>query len=79
MLWELKTSKKKWSSDMIEFDLQTTLYRKAAREHGYSDVALRLLVTTKTKTPDVLSIDIERTDADERDLAEIFLGAKRTV
>lgn len=78
-LWELKTSKKKWSSDMIEFDLQTTLYRKAARELGYPDVALRLLVTTKTKIPDVLNIDVERTDADEGELAEIFFGAERAI
>lgn len=79
VLWELKTSKKKWSSDMIEFDLQTTLYRKAARELGYSDAALRLLVTTKTKTPDVLNIVVERTDADERELVEIFFGAERAI
>lgn len=78
-LWELKTAKKKWSTDQIEFDLQTTLYRKAARELGYHDIRLRVLVTTKAKEPHVRAIDIERNDADEDELAEVFFGAERAV
>lgn len=78
-LWELKTGKRKWSADQVEFDLQTTVYRRAARELGYDGIDLRVLVTTKTKTPEVQVLDIHRNDADEAELAEVFFGVHRAV
>lgn len=78
-LWELKTSKKKWSADQAEFDLQTTLYRKAARELGFDGVQLRILVTTKAKTSEVQALDIQRNDVDEIELAEVFFGVHRAI
>ena len=36
-VWELKTGKKKWSADQLEYDPQTTAYVMAARELGYED------------------------------------------
>lgn len=78
-LWELKTAKKRWSADQAEFDLQTTLYRKAARELGFDGVDLRILVTTKTKLSEVQTLDIHRNDANERELAEVFFGVQRAV
>ncbi len=78
-LWELKTAKKKWSADQAEFDLQTTLYRKAARELGFDGIQLRVLVTTKAKSPEVQVLDIHRSEADETELAEVFMSVHRAV
>ena len=50
--WELKTGKRRWSGDQLEFDLQPTAYRLAARELGY-DAEVKLVVTTKATRPDV--------------------------
>ena len=79
VLWELKTSKKKWSADQAEFDLQTTLYRKAARELGFNGTKLRVLVTTKAKSPEVQVLEIERNDGDEAELAAVFFSVNRAV
>lgn len=78
-LWELKSAKRKWTRDAVEFDLQTTLYRKAARELGFDGVRLRLLVTTKAAQPEVEIVDLDRNDGDEAELAEIFIGVSRAI
>ncbi len=52
-VWELKTGKKKWSADQLEYDPQPTAYTIAARELGYEEAGVKLLVTTKTREPDV--------------------------
>lgn len=80
-LWELKTAGKKWPSSggATEFDPQVTLYRKAARELGYDGVRLRVLVTTKTKEPMVQTLDIDRGDGDEAELAELFFDVYRAI
>ena len=52
-VWELKSSKKRYSQDQFEFDLQATAYGIAAREGGYDGVDLKFLITTKSKNPDV--------------------------
>lgn len=80
-LWELKTASKKWPSTggATEHDAQVTLYRQAARELGYDGVALRVLVTTKAKEPQVQTLDIERSDADEAELAELFFDVYRAI
>jgi putative RecB family exonuclease len=52
-IWELKTSKKKWSADQLDFDIQPTAYGIAAKREGYEGADLKLLVTTKTSKPDV--------------------------
>jgi CRISPR/Cas system-associated exonuclease Cas4 (RecB family) len=67
-VWELKTSKKKWSADQLEYDLQTTAYGMAAEQLGYENPDLVLLVATKTKTPDVQVERLVRTKADRDDL-----------
>ena len=78
-LFELKTAKKKWSPDQIEFDPQVTLYRKAARELGYDGVRLRIVVTTKAREPQVHVLDAARNDGDETELAELFFEVHRAV
>lgn len=68
-VWELKTSKKKWSADQLEYDLQPTAYGIAAEQLGYEDPDLVLLVATKTSRPDVQVERLVRTKADRDDLA----------
>ena len=50
-VWELKTAKRKWSQDQLDFDLQLSAYRLGAHGLGYDDVGLELLITTKVKSP----------------------------
>lgn len=80
-LWEMKSSAKKWSANggVAVHDPQVTLYRKAARELGYDGVRLRVLVTTKTKEPQVQTLDIDRTDSDEAELAELFFDVYKAI
>lgn len=80
-LWEFKTSAKKYpnSGGAPEFDPQLTLYMKAARELGFDGVRLRYVVTTKAKEPAVQVLDVERTDADERELAELFVAVHQAI
>jgi putative RecB family exonuclease len=67
-VWELKTAKRKWSADMLEFDLQPTAYGMAAEQLGYDDPDLILLVATKTTKADVQVERLVRTKADRDDL-----------
>lgn len=78
-VWELKSSKKRYSQDQFEFDLQATTYGIAAREGGYDGVDLKFLITTKTKNPDVQRETVIRHRADEDELAEIAFGVHRAV
>lgn len=80
-LWEFKTAAKKYPvvGGTTDHDPQLTLYRRAARELGFDGVRLRYVVTTKTKAPQVQVLDVERTDADERELAEQFFGVHRAI
>ena len=68
-VWELKTSKKKWSADQLEYDMQPTAYGMAAEQLGYENPDLVLLVSTKTTKPDVQVERLVRTKADRDDLA----------
>jgi len=78
-VWELKTGKKKWSADQLEYDPQMTAYSMAARELGHDDAGLKLLVTTKTKTPDVQIERLVRHRADKQELAETALTVLQAV
>ena len=49
----------------------------AARTLGHGEVELKLLVATKTKTPDVQVEHLVRHRRDERELAEIAFGVHR--
>lgn len=78
-VWELKTGKKKWSQDLLEWDPQMTAHPMAARELGHDDAALKLLVTTKTKSPDVQVERLVRHRADKQELAETALTVLHAV
>ena len=78
-VWELKTGKKKWSADQMEYDPQPTAYVMAARELGHEDAEVKLLVTTKTAKPDVQVECLVRRRGDERELAETVLDVLHAV
>jgi len=78
-LWELKTSKRKWSADQMEYDPQPTAYVMAARELGHGEVDLKLLVTTKTAKPDVQVERLVRRRGDEREFSETVLDVLHAV
>jgi CRISPR/Cas system-associated exonuclease Cas4 (RecB family) len=67
-VWELKTSKKKWSADQRDYDLQPSAYEIAAEELGHHGADVVLLVATKTKTPAVQVERLVRSKSDRRDL-----------
>ncbi len=78
-VWELKTGKKKWSVDQMDFDLQPTAYTLAATELGYPDASVTLLVTTKTTKPDVQRERLVRRRGDMQELAETAIEVLRAV
>ena len=79
-IWELKTGKRKWSADALDYDLQTTSYRIAARELGRGDdLALKLVLTTKTTQPDVQTERLVRQRRDERELLDTIFAVHRAV
>ena len=79
VVWELKTAKKRWSADQLELDPQPTAYRMGARQLGVEEAELKLLVTTKTKKPDVQVEKLVRTRVDERELGELAWTVHRAV
>ena len=79
VVWELKTAKKRWSADQLDFDLQPTAYGMAARTLGYKDARLTLLVTTKGKQPDVQVEHLVRHRRDELELVETAFAVARAV
>lgn len=73
-LWELKSSKRRWTADQLDNDGQVTVYQIAARELGHADAKLELVVTTKSKKPDVQVERVVRHRRDEQELAELAFG-----
>lgn len=78
-IWELKTSKRRWGQDQLDFDPQPTAYLMGARRHEMKGPELKLIITTKTKKPDVQVERLVRHRGDEQELAELALSAHRAV
>ncbi len=78
-LWELKTGAKKWGADQLDYDLQIPAYSLVMRGRGHDRARLRLLITTKATLPVVQMVDVERSPADEEELAELFFSVERAV
>ncbi|MCC6651684.1 MAG: PD-(D/E)XK nuclease family protein [Candidatus Eisenbacteria bacterium] len=74
LLWELKSSKRRWTADQLDNDGQVTLYQIAARSLGHVDAKLELVATTKTKKPDVQIERLVRHRRDEQELTELAFG-----
>lgn len=74
LLWELKSSTRRWTADQLDNDGQVTLYQVASRTLGHADAKLELVVTTKTKKPDVQIERLVRHRRDEQELVELAFG-----
>jgi CRISPR/Cas system-associated exonuclease Cas4 (RecB family) len=79
VVWELKSGKRKWTQDALDFDLQPTAYRIAARALGHADAGVVLLVTTKGKVPAVQREVLPRHDRDEREFVDVVFSVRRAV
>jgi CRISPR/Cas system-associated exonuclease Cas4 (RecB family) len=77
-LWELKTAKKRWTSDALAYDLQATSYRVAMRKR-HPEAEVVLFAVTKTKKPDVQIERLVRGPSDEDDLVATVAGVSRAV
>jgi hypothetical protein len=79
-IWELKTAKRRWSRDQLDYDLQTTAYRMGARERlDIPNATLKLLIATKTKKPEVQVEAVIRTALDEARLARLASSVLRAI
>lgn len=78
-IWELKTAKRRWSADQIEFDLQISAYTLAARHIDHADGTLRLVIATKTTHPDVQIEDPVRHEVDESEALDVIFGVHQAV
>ncbi len=76
---EHKTSSRRYTRDQLDFDLQPTCYKLAARQMGFGDVGLRFQICIKTKNPQVQIAEIERAERDEDDLLRTVQGILRAI
>ena len=76
---EHKTSARRYSEDQLKCDLQPTAYKLAAHQLGLGDVGVRFQVVTKTKTPAVQVVDVERGDCDRDDFMRTAVGVLRAI
>jgi CRISPR/Cas system-associated exonuclease Cas4 (RecB family) len=76
VIWEFKSAARKYSEGQFEHMLQPAIYNVGARVFGYNELPVDVIVTTKTKTPDVQVERLKKNSRDERqlyDLAEHIL------
>jgi CRISPR/Cas system-associated exonuclease Cas4 (RecB family) len=76
---EIKTGKRKWSDDQVDFDLQPTIYRKAAKDLGHEEAETELVVVTKAKQPTLHRLPCARSQRDEIELVELALSVEQAV
>ena len=76
---ELKTGKRKWSADQVDYDLQPTIYRRAAIAQGHERAETELVVVTKAKKPGLHRLRCARSERDEIELVELALSVERAV
>lgn len=76
---EIKTGKRKWSADQVDYDLQPTIYRKAANDLGHQHTETELVVITKAKQPTLHRLPCARGQRDEVELVELALSVEQAV
>jgi CRISPR/Cas system-associated exonuclease Cas4 (RecB family) len=76
---ELKTGKRRWTADQIDYDLQPTAYMMGARALGHDGAGVKLVLTTKAKKPDVQVEHLVRYRRDEHELVETAFAVARAV
>jgi len=76
---ENKTSARKYGEDQIRWDIQPTGYQFAAKQMGLGDVGVQYQVVTKTRTPALQVIDLERSAEDQEEFLRVAIGVMRAV
>jgi putative RecB family exonuclease len=76
---EHKTAVRKYGADQLQFDLQVSGYKLAAREAGMGEVGLRFQIITKTKVPAIQVADVQRDAGDELDFVRTAVGVLRAI
>jgi CRISPR/Cas system-associated exonuclease Cas4 (RecB family) len=76
---EIKTGKRKWSADQVDYDLQPTIYRIAANDLGHEQAETELVVVTKAKQPTLHRLPCARSQRDEIELIELALSVEQAV
>jgi CRISPR/Cas system-associated exonuclease Cas4 (RecB family) len=76
---ELKTAKRRWNSDAVDYDSQISAYKIAVRHLGHEDATVRLIVSTKTIHPEIQLEDPVRHDGDERDVLDLIFGVHQAI
>jgi len=76
---ELKTGKRNWSATQVDYDLQPTIYRRAAIAQGHERAETELVVVTKAKKPGLHRLRCARSQRDEIELVELALSVERAV
>jgi CRISPR/Cas system-associated exonuclease Cas4 (RecB family) len=79
VVWELKTARRRFAEDRLEFDLQPTAYRVGARSLGFPDVPVVLIATSKARLPDVQVERLVRGKQHERELVKTAASVLRAV
>jgi putative RecB family exonuclease len=79
VIYEHKTSAKKYTTGQLKHDPQVTAYRMAMGMMGKGDVGMKFQVLTKTKVPAIQIAEVERTAQDEEDLLRTVQGVLRSV
>ncbi|HQP39546.1 MAG TPA: PD-(D/E)XK nuclease family protein [Polyangiaceae bacterium] len=78
-IWELKTGKRKWGADQLEFDPQPTAYQMGARVFDIEAPELKLLLTSKGRKPDVQVERLVRNKKQEDELALLAASVQRAI
>jgi putative RecB family exonuclease len=79
ILVEHKSAARRWSADQLRYDIQPSAYQLAMREMRADQVGLRYQIVTKTKSPLVQVVDVERSALDEDDFRRIAIGVLKAV
>lgn len=78
-IWELKSDARKYSEDQLRFMLQPTVCGLGAKVFGYDDIPVDVIVTTKTKEPEVQIEQLTRNGRDQRHLFDLAESVVRAV
>lgn len=76
---EHKSSSKKFGGDQITWDLQPTGYSLAAKFMGLGNVQVVFQIVTKSKTPVLQIVELERTEQDEEEFQRVAVNVMRGV
>src|SRR5262249_6291348 len=76
---EVKSAKRRWSTDQLEQDLQGTAYGMAARSLRYSETNVEVVITTKATKPALQVERLVRHQTDEHELIELAFGVVKAV